>query len=144
MSLPDMHVYLELPAENQGNVHIHFVSGNTQDPTFQTEVLTRLASMELSMSAVSDALDAVKTQISGLSGRIVEDVNHLRDIIAQMAATAVDDQATIASLQADADSTVSGLTDVAAQMAAIDPVSDFPVLADPPVDPPVEEVPAGE
>jgi hypothetical protein len=152
----EINVNVHLAGANPSTVHIHLTI-----QADNTELLDRLTALELIMSDVSVALDALNAQVSAntdatlaLAGRITEDVAHLQDLNVQQAAltaqalqTAADDQVQIDALQAqldaltaDAAATTTRINDATAgivasttALAAIDPDPSFP--AAPPADP---------
>lgn len=97
-------------------------------------ILDLLQAQGVTMSNLSDAVDA-------LQGRITEDVQHLQDVIAgltaDLAAALADDAAdaaTIAEKQAEIDAINADVAATVERITAIDPVSDFPGVEEPPVE----------
>lgn len=90
------------------------------------QILTILETQGAQMSALSDAVDA-------LVARVSEDVQHLRDLLAESqareaAALANDaaDAAAIAAAQTERDAALADADATVARLNAIDPVADFP------------------
>jgi len=114
-------IQINLTGVNPSTVHLHITMSSDNQ-----EILSRLTSMENTMSALSDAVDA-------LIERINTDVTELQRLLAEkdallQAALATDaaDAATIADLTAQNDAKNAEIADTIARIQAIDPVTDFP------------------
>lgn len=112
------------------DVHVYFHSGGSPDTsevaTALSQIMSRLTSMEETMSDTNDALTGLTQAVADVATRVDEDVAHLQDIISQMSQTAVDDQAEIDRLTSEAAAVAGRINEQTARLTAIDPLTDFP------------------
>jgi TolA-binding protein len=122
------------------HVHVHIDSTGVGE-----EILAQLTEMKAQMTDLNTAMDALSAQQVEMAARIDEDVAHQADIIAQLSAlldTAMAndaaDAAAIADITAQRDALLAEagvvtarINETTAALAAIDPLTDFPVVEPP-------------
>lgn len=118
-------ININLTGVDPNVVHIHITHVDN------TEVLTRLDSMENTMSDLSGASSDLAAAINDVVTRVDEDVAHLQDLLNQALAADAADQATIQQLRDQATAVILSLNESTNRLKGINPDPNFPAVPTP-------------